>query len=253
MTHFYEQDGKSFVPSILARSPWDRQKQNGVALAGLLAHLMEGIPAPQPMMVARFGVDILSGAPLAPLTGCCRILRDGKRIQLVQSELLADDRVVARGTALRVRNSETLALAAPNPYPPPEDFVVSNFLGITDWAEAAETREAPGTPHQGRVWVRLSHEHVAGVKMTPLVRAAILGDFPSGLDRSIPIENWTFANLDITLHMTRLPEGEWVFLEGGTSSAGNGIGIANAIMADRLGSFGSCHQTLFIAPRAHQA
>lgn len=249
MAHFYRRDGGFFIPTILARSPWDYGKQNGVALAGLLAHLTEIVPAAAPVMVARFCVDIVSATPLAPLTGRSQILRDGKRIQLVQSELVAGDRVVARSTALRVRIAETPLVPSANPYPPPEQFVVSNFLGITAWANAAETREAPGVPHQGRVWVRLNHEHVEGVRLTPFVRAAILGDFPSGLDRAIPIDDWTFANLDITLHLTRPAVGEWLFLEGGTASAGNGVAVASAVMADRHGSFGTCHQTLFVAPR----
>lgn len=250
---FYATDGDDrFTPSGLARSPWERGKQNGVALGGLLTHLIETIPAPVPMMTTRLTIDILAAAPHAQTTGRCAVLRDGRRIQLVQSELTVDERVVARATALRTRIAETPAFADQNSYPPPEAVAPIDFMGERAFGGTLETRLVSGglrEPGPGVLWVRFGHEHVQGVPLSPLVRTAILGDFGGGLGSMVDAGHWTYANLDIVIHMIRPPEGEWLLIDARTLSAGNGVGLAAATIADRHGPFARTHQTLFMASR----
>jgi acyl-CoA thioesterase len=107
-------------------------------------------------------------------------------------------------------------------------------------------------PGPGVMWVRFGHEHVEGVALTPLVRVAVLGDFGSGLGSVLPVRGWNFPNLDISVHLTRLPEGEWLLIDAETISAGNGMALASTVMADRQGVFARTHQTLFVSLR-HQA
>ena len=249
---FYRRANDAFLPSELATSPWQPGKQNGVALGGLATHLLESVPAPAPMTTARLTIDILAAAPLAPTVGRCRILRDGLRIQLIEAELLVADRVVARATALRVRRAETPLFGEAADDPPPEAVPSSDFMGGQAFGGTLQTRVISGglrQPGPGRVWVRFGHEHVAGEPLTPLVRAAILGDFGGGLGSVLDREQWTFANLDIVLHFTRAPIGEWLLIDASTVSAGNGLARSDSILADTAGPFARGHQSLFVAPR----
>src|ERR1700727_1462965 len=99
----YRRDGATFVPSISTEGPWDPGAQFGGSPAALLATLVEQTPTLVPMLIARFTLDLLRPVPLAPLHADVRIVRQGKRIQVVAASLLADGVEVARASALRMR------------------------------------------------------------------------------------------------------------------------------------------------------
>lgn len=249
--HFYRKAADLYHPTSLAFSPWERGKQNGVALGGLLAFLVDTIPAPARMTTGRLTIDILAAAPHEATAGRTRVVREGKRIQLVEADLLVGGKVVARAAALRVRAEETPAFGDHPIYPMPEDLVEAEFMPPAAFGHSLETRPVRGglrQPGPGTLWVRFGHEHVAGTPLSPLVRAAILADFGGGLGSALR-PGWSYANLDISLHMARMPEGEWLLIDAATFGAGQGVGHSDALLADRRGVFARTHQTLFIAPR----
>lgn len=249
---FYMREGDAFVPSSLAASPWERGKQNGVGLGGLATFLIETIPSPVPMTVARLNIDILAAAPREDTFGRTRVLREGKRIQMVEAELVVADRVVARAVALRVRQEDTPPIPEANPHPAPETLPNVDFMNSIAFGGTLETRLVSGAlrePGPGVLWVKFAHEHVEGTPLSPLVRAAVLGDFGGGLGSVLDVNAWTYANLDITLNLTRAPVGEWLLVDAATASAGNGVGRSDMILADTAGPFARGHQTLFVAPR----
>lgn len=249
---FYTRDGDAFVPTRLAASPWERGKQNGVGLGGLATFLIETIAAPTAMTTARLTIDILAAAPMEATFGRTRVLREGKRIQMVEAELVVGDRVVARATALRVRQAETPLIPQANPYPLPDGIADAQFMAPQAFGGTLETRLVSGglrEPGPGILWVRFGHEHIENEPLSPLLRAAILGDFGGGLGSVLDVNAWSYANLDITLHFSRPPIGEWLLIDANTASDGNGIGRADMILADTGGPFARAHQTLFIAPR----
>lgn len=59
---FYTEEDGLFLPSNLARSPWQRSAQNGVALGGLAAAQIDLVPTPVPMGTCRLTIDILAAA-----------------------------------------------------------------------------------------------------------------------------------------------------------------------------------------------
>lgn len=249
---FYTRDGDAFLPTRLAASPWEQGRQNGVGLGGLATFLIETIPVPTAMTTARLTIDILAAAPMDATFGHTQVLRQGKRIQMVQSELVAGNRVVARATALRVRQEDTPPIPEANPYPPPESVAECEFMPSGAFGGTLATRLVSGglrQPGPGVLWVNFGHDHVVDQPLSPLLRAAILGDFGGGLGSVLDVGAWTYANLDITLHFSRAPVGEWLLIDARTASAGNGVGRSDMILADITGSFARAHQTLFVAPR----
>ena len=60
----FVKDGALFVPTGLGASPWQSKAHGGVALGGLVAHVLEQVPSPAPMQVVRITLDILGAIPL---------------------------------------------------------------------------------------------------------------------------------------------------------------------------------------------
>jgi hypothetical protein len=61
--------------------------------------------------------------------------------------------------------------------------------------------------------------------------------------------NPNFINVDLTVHLHRMPETEWVCLDSVTLPEANGIGIADTRLFDERGAIGRAVQTLLVAGR----
>src|SRR5689334_23545627 len=106
MEAIYRVEGASVAVSAFAGGPWDPKLQHGPAPSSLICWAVERLPSPVPMRVARLTVDLMRPVPVAPLTIETGILREGKKIQLVEVRLLANGTEVVRATALRIRREE---------------------------------------------------------------------------------------------------------------------------------------------------
>ena len=58
-----------------------------------------------------------------------------------------------------------------------------------------------------------------------------------------------FINVDLTLHLERLPAGEWVGLDAITLPQPNGVGTSDTLLFDETGRIGRALQTLLVASR----
>ena len=174
-----------------------------------------------------------------------------RSMQVVCAELLAGTRVVARATALRVRQSPTPAAPPTLQFPAPDDVPLLAFTSDRPMLNHTRARPIQGMMHQpgpGTMWAAFDIEIVSGTMLSPLARAAILGDFGSGVGSVLSRSKWNFANIDISIHFLRLPVGEWVLVDAVTETEGNGYAITRCVFADRVGVYGRGFQTLFVAP-----
>jgi hypothetical protein len=90
---------------------------------------------------------------------------------------------------------------------------------------------------------------VAGEAPTPLQRTVAFADFGNGLSRALDFSTHLFVNTDLTVHLHREPEGEWVALDARTDLDRTGVGQATSILRDRHGRLGVAAQSLFVAQR----
>ena len=247
VTHFFTRDGDAYVPSGLGLSPWDAKSQNGISLAGLAAHTLENIAPQVPMVTAKLTLDIFGSVPMIALEPHVRVLRDGPRFQIVETELHGAGKVWIRATALRVRLGESPARTTPLTHPmPPAD----SPQHTVSWFEMHRIKgNFLGASGAGAMWGRIIASIVPGVPLTPTERMAMTADFGSGFAPLVDHRHWTSANLDIALHMTRLPLGDWLLIDATSHSAGNGIGVATAQIGDAEGMFATAVQTVFLARR----
>lgn len=244
---FYTCEGDRFVPTGVGVSPWNGHSQNGVALAGLVAHGIDAVASPVPMHTARLTIDIMGAVPMEPLVTATRVLREGKRIQLIELELRAGDRAWVRASAVRMRTESSPAQESPPTRSFPE--TPPRHGHNTSWLEMKDVEGDFNVPGPGARWVRFSAPVVAGLPLSPLERIAMLADFGSGSAPLLPIREWTLANIDISIHLARLPRGEWLLIDSASESAGNGVGITHSRLSDREGLVGRGHQTVFLDRR----
>jgi len=249
-----------FVPTELARGPWDPNAQHGGAPAALIARAVERVESAVPMDVVRLTYEFLRPVPLTPLELQTRILRPGRRVQLIEATLLADEQEVARATALRIR-SEAVAAPPGAAEPPPHGGPAASApihmpafeQGPTMFArDGMEVRFANGAfadVGPAFAWFRLQVPLVGGEHPSPLQRLAAAGDFGNGIATAVSWATQVFINPDLTLYVERLPEGEWVGLDAITRVGGAGTGVSDSALYDERGRVGRAQQGLYVAER----
>ncbi|MFO1537577.1 MAG: acyl-CoA thioesterase domain-containing protein, partial [Actinomycetota bacterium] len=99
--------GDAYVATHLTQGPWNPAHQHGGPVSALLAHLVERTPTLVPMRCGRLTVDLMRAVPVGRLTGVTRVVREGKRVQVVEASLGHDGIEVARASALRIRVGES--------------------------------------------------------------------------------------------------------------------------------------------------
>lgn len=243
---FFIREGNRYVPTGLGPSFWDPARQGGAQICGLAAQLLGAIPVPVPMQPVRLTLDIYGAVPMAPLTARTRMLREGKRIQLVELELDAEGRTWVRATLLRVRMEGDEAQLEPLTHPFPEEAKgVRRVLAESIRIAGSETEPGPGA-----VWMRVITPMIVGEPINSLACVAAAADWGTTVSPPALLKHWTYASLDLSIHLSRMPRSDWMVLEGGSQVAGNGTGIVTLRMGDEVGMFGTAHQSVFLNQRA---
>ncbi|HWS45269.1 MAG TPA: thioesterase family protein [Acidimicrobiia bacterium] len=255
----FERDGRRYVPTPLARGPWDFGALHGGAPAALFAVACERHDPGPASFVARLTVELLRPVPLAPLELHVRTMRPGKKVQWLEASLRdEDEREVAHATALRIRVDEvdTTGSVQPNiDAPPGPDAQPATLFPFTADAvgywTANDVRMVRGTwtePGPGMAWIRLRCEVIAGEHASPFSRVAAAADFGSGVGNPVRMTSATAINPELTVHVHRHPAGDWVGLESGAWAQPHGVGLAETRLYDARGVIGRAAQALLVEP-----
>jgi hypothetical protein len=256
---FYARDGESFRPTPWTRGPWDPNAQHAGPPAALVALAIEALEPDGQWQVARFTLEILRPIPLTPLRVEARIARPGRRVQLVEGSLVDERGEVAKASAWRIRRSEQPVAAAgdePPPFDPPGEappaptfdppWEGESYFTAMEWRVARGTFFAPGP---AAVWLRPRVALVEGEEVSPLARVLIVADSGNGISSVASPLEYLFINTELTVHLFRLPRGEWVCLDAVSRIDSSGIGLAESVLWDETGRLGRGNQALLVAPR----
>jgi hypothetical protein len=104
-------------------------------------------------------------------------------------------------------------------------------------------------PGPAVAWMRMRVPLVHGEEPTPLDRVLVAADSGNGVSAALDWSRFLFINVDLTVHLHRPPEGEWVCLDAITIPERSGIGIADTALYDERGPIGRAVQTLLIDAR----
>jgi len=168
-----------------------------------------------------------------------------------------DDEVMrARGWRLRMAQTDVPSGLVPGPLghgpadgTPGEFFPTGSDVG---YHTAVEYRFVEGSfvePGPATVWMRSRVPLITGEAISPLGRVLVVADSGNGVSATLDWRRFLFINVDLTVHLHRLPIGEWVCLDAVTLPQGDGIGLADTALWDEKGPIGRAAQTLLVAER----
>ena len=258
MDSIFRVDNDSVTVSPYASGPWNPNMQHGGAPAALAVWVAENVPAAGPMRVARLTLDLLRPVPVAPLRVRSEILREGKKIQLVAVHLEANGVEVARASILKVRTGGAefaeIERADALDLPLPEQGVERRApeRSAQSFGASASLRSVKGefgTPGPAAIWFKFNRDFVEGQVNSPVMRAVAAADFSNGISSELDFASWIFINADLSVSLSRNPEGDWILLNAQTWLGNDGGGMAAARLADRKGYFGRVVQNLVIDKR----
>jgi hypothetical protein len=236
--------------------PWQAESQHLGPPSALLTRELERVPAHEPAAIARITVEILGPVPVAELEVNASIERPGKSVELLAGEIRALGRTVVRGRAWRMIHTDTTAVATPagEPLAPPAAGRPigrppgwgAGFLDAMEWRvlRGAFDERGPAT-----VWARQGVELVAGEEPTGLQRLLVVADSGNGVSNLLDAPQWWFINTELTVHLHRMPAGEWIGLDAHTVIGPHGVGTALSTLHDHTGPVAAGAQALLVRPR----
>ena len=246
---FFTSDEDAFVPTDLACSLWSDDQMHGVASSGLLARSLEQAVAElgrTDLRPVRYSVDLFRPARMQPCRARATVVREGRRLCLVDAVLEQDGEPVARASGLFLQPSEQAPGEVWEPAlafePPP-----------TELAPESDEPRVPLFSSEGVGWSTSFADHQNGGRKTtwqtgvpvlpgerpsPFVAAASVADATS------MVTNWggngvEHINTDITLTLARLPEGLEIGLAALDRVSADGLASGVAAVFDRRGRLGS--------------
>jgi Thioesterase-like superfamily len=257
---FYERDGDLFRATELTRGPWDPGAQHAGPPAALLGYALEELSEAGEFQIGRVTFEILRSVPIAPVRVEAQVVRPGRRVQLLEAELSdADGEVLMQARAWRIRTAKVEvpaeALVPSQPPPLPEEGADSEFFPTEQehgYHTAMEIRFVTGSfiePGPATVWLRMRQPLVAGEEPTALQRTLVAADVGNGVSASLDFRRFLFINVDLTVHLERMPRGEWIGVDAVTLPRSKGVGTAESVLFDEKGRIGRALQTLLIAER----
>jgi hypothetical protein len=258
---FYEQGSSEdrFLATEFTRGPWDPGAQHAGPASALLGRAVEELVGDGSFQVGRIVFEILRPVPIGEVRVESRVLRPGKKVQLVEASLVGEAGELMRATAWLLRKQELELPAevvdASPPPPGPEEGRVPEFFDTghdVGYPSAMEWRAVAGAflePGPATVWMRMRHPLVAGEEPSPLQRALIAADVGNGVSAVLDFSEYVFINVDLTVHFERMPAGEWVCVDAVTRPQPTGIGTAESVLFDERGRIGRAAQSLVIAQR----
>jgi hypothetical protein len=256
---FYEPCGDRYAATELTRGPWDSGAQHAGPPAALLGREIERLPDAAEFQVGRLTFEILRSVPIGPVTVSARVVRPGRRVQLVEAELGDGEQALMRARAWRLRTEAVElpaeALAAPAAPPGPERGAEVEFFPTGQergYHTAMECRFLAGgfvEPGPATVWLRMRQPLVAGEQPSPLQRVLVAADVGNGVSASLDYRRYLFINVDLSVHLERMPAGEWVCVDAVTLPQTSGNGTAESVLSDERGRIGRALQTLLISAR----
>ena len=243
-------DGDVLLPGPAAQGPWGATI-SGHVVGGILARALEQVGAEQGLVPARLTVDLLRPTLIEPLEVRTTVRRDGRRIRLVDAEVVQNDVVVSRASAMFLRRGEHPAgdiwsspVVMPplpaDPGPLPEDLMMfvwgyggdgksGGAMAFTEWHDATGPKYA---------WIRQVRPLVEGEVTTPFVTVAMAADAASATSHW-GTEGLRYINADYTLTLAREPVGEYIGLAATSHNSHEGIACGAVAVFDAQGQIGN--------------
>jgi hypothetical protein len=253
-------DPPTFSSTDATAGPWSTAAQHGGPPAALLGRALEGLEPDLGRTLGRVAMDLLGPVPVGPVSVEARVVRPGRSVSLREATLYDEAhpdgrRPVARGRAWAFPTATGGPGADPVPLRhTPEDGHEEEppatwLRGYLDAIEWRWIEGEIGRPGPAVVWMRPRLPLVDGEPMSPWQRLLCCVDSASGASAALDPAGWGFLNTELSVHVVRPPEGEWICLVAHTTLGPGAVGLATADLHDRRGWLGRSAQSLLVVRR----
>lgn len=242
---FLTKAGNAFVPTAVAVGPWGPTTVSGLVIAALVGHAAEQAAGDADFIGTRLTVDMVRMAVMGELHVETELLREGRRLRMVDVTITQSGRNVAHGRGIFARRSDVPVGTVWGPdvtMPPPPEPDETPAMGPKPYAglDAKPARDFEpwrDTTQPKYVWYDFAAQLVEGEPTTPFVRAAAVADVAN------PLTNWgseglQYVNSDITLLLSREPVGTMLGMAARDRQEAGGVSVGTAVMFDCSGPVG---------------
>jgi hypothetical protein len=236
--------------------PWSPDSQHMGPPSALLAGRLERLVPEPDSVLARMTVEILGPVPVTDLALRSWVERPGRSVRLTGAELSAGGRPVVRAWGWWLTGTDTTGVVAglPEPLPPLSSGTVAprpegwqgGYLDAMEWVSITGSfgQDGPAT-----LWIRQRMPTVDGEEPTGLQRLMAVADSGNGASSRLDLRQWLFINTELTVHLWRVPDGEWIGLDATSVIGPTGVGLATSTLHDANGPVGRGAQALLVRPR----
>jgi len=259
----FVEDGGALIATELSRGPWDPTACHGGPVAALLTRSCEHLDGDDgaAWQLARITVELVRPVPvLTPMFLTAQLERPGRNVSLIGTGLTMEDGTeVAKARGLRIRAADVHVgeeYRLESPFSEPGVGSQADFLFDTDETafhrDAVDMRFAEGAwLERGPIalWCKVLFPVLPGEAMSGPQRAVATADFSNGVSNELDSDRMLFINPDLSVHLLRPPEGEWIGMQARSHYGPSGAGLAEASLYDARGRCGRSAQSLFLAVR----
>ena len=260
------ENGSMYHPTPHSKGPWAANMLHGRVISGLIAfeaeqNLGQRVDVAE-WQIARLTVDMFRVAPMAPLTVELRLLRTGRRINVLEVQIITErakgeKTLIANGVVVALKKSLSFSsdVWAPDTwnveYPTEikvnekeisdiersEHHPIWETVDVTDGHQVRSNRISRKYGVK-RVWIKETINLVGKVPPSQFVRVAQVADIANPIANS-SVEGLHYINVDLTLYLNRNPIGEWIGVETLQHGSANGISIGAINLYDIDGLVGT--------------
>jgi hypothetical protein len=245
----FTREGGAWRPDAEAAGPF--AGLHGGAVSGLVIAEMEREGRERGFgLLLSASVLLLRPAPLAPLETRTELLRKGGRAGVLETVLVAEGKLIAKGwgsfvapVAVADTPAEPPLPATPEALPP---WPLKPRFHQATLFDALDLR----SDGDGTIWGRLTRPLVPFE--SPLANAFAVADNGQPFSLGSPhdlLRRLTFPNIDLALHLSRPPASDWIGVKARSDWRPEGMGLTQSELRDEAGPLGRSCQTIVLMPR----
>lgn len=245
----FMRESGGYRPTRWARGPWNPNHLHGGPSAVLLSHTLEAERGDPEMFLSRMTMDVFRPVPYDLLHTEARVVREGRRIKVVDATVSNGGNVVARASGVFLRRSGGDAVHTTLPTAGP----AKRWRDLPTGAPLGKPGEDPDLFHRTvdmrliseplvgspvAAWVVAPFEFAPGEPFSSLERVASVSDFINAMGMMSRNGRGSFINVDLTLYLMREARGEWICLESVGRGDHAGLATSNVNLHDEQGLIG---------------
>ncbi len=247
------QDGSTcayYCSNVHAQGAWNPHEQHMAPATGIISYELEQFMPRPDLRIGRVSLDIYGLIAFGEFSIHTKVIRAGKTIELIEASMQANGKTCIVARAWRMMTQDTTSIQGL------EDVVVQQpeqlpvWMGMRMWPGGfiqsinARCNEAKRQAGRGLVWVSTELDMVEGTVTSDFCRSMGMIDMANGIVPRQSPKEWAFPNLDLQIHLHRLPRGPWLGLETVQQYGADGIGLTSSVLHDIYGPFGRSEQIL---------